>query len=52
MQLDMLVVIARFAEIMEEEGEEAAIKWADEQRLTLEEPSTSDKKPSLRIVGS
>ena len=50
MDVRMLVAIARFSEIYEEEGEAAAIAWAESEALTLEGFEESDSEPRLRIV--
>jgi hypothetical protein len=46
MDEDALVIIARFMEIYEEEGPEAATAWAEEETKRIEGP----KPPDLRIV--
>jgi len=48
----ILMALGEFERIMEEEGEDAAIAWADQMSLdiTPSEDVSSDTSPSLRIV--
>jgi hypothetical protein len=52
MDVNQLVIITEFLRIHEEEGEEAAILWAEMQEAMLEARELSRNKPDLRIVGS
>jgi hypothetical protein len=46
----ILVAIARFSEIVETQGEDAAIAWADDYCASLTESERKDTAPRLRIV--
>lgn len=48
----ILMALGEFERIMEEEGEDAAIAWADQMALDVspQESESSDSLPSLRIV--
>lgn len=47
----ILMALTEFTRILEEEGEDAAIEWAEMMELSLTAPEESDSEPHLRIVG-